>query len=515
MNNSKRVILNSFILYSKIIITMSISLISVPMILNALGKSDYGLYNLVAGIIFMLSFLNASMSVTTQRYLSVAIGENSIKKLNDIYNTSLILHLIIGIVIVLFFEIASLFIFNGFLNIPNERICATKIVYQFIVLSTFLTIISVPFSALINAKENMLVFSIIGIIDSLLKLLLAFYLTKSSYDRLIVYGAGMAVISFVGVLFNFVYVKIKYQEFTINVRRYFNKNYFYKMFGFASWNTLGAIAVIGRNQGVAIIFNLFCGTVANAAYAIANQINGVLGYFSSTFQKSLNPQLMQSEGIKDRERLIRLSIISSKYSVWVLSLFAVPLIIEMPYVLKLWIKNVPEYTIKLSQFVLIFAIVYQYSVGIMSAIQAIGKIKRYFIIISILIIFNLPICYYILKIGAPLYYCIIVFIIIEIISLNVRLFMANKLVGIKFGEFLRKVVKPTFLNILLGIIFVLPFHCLLQESFLRLLFVGGLYLIIYFVFAYYFVFDSNIKSMIISIKYRLKRKIKAIIMLSK
>ena len=164
MNHTKRVIFNSAILYTKIIITMSISLVSIPMILNALGKSDYGLYNLIAGVISMLSFLNSSMSITTQRYLSVAIGENNKEKLNTIYNVSLVLHLVIGLIIILLFEICYLFIFNGFLNIEPERIHAAKVVYQFIVASTFFTIISVPFGAVINAKENMLVFSIIAII---------------------------------------------------------------------------------------------------------------------------------------------------------------------------------------------------------------------------------------------------------------------------------------------------------------------------------------------------------------
>ncbi len=506
MNHSKRVMLNSVILYIKIIITMLISLVSVPMILNALGKSDYGLYNLIAGVISMLSFLNASMSITTQRYLSVAVGEKNNEKLNNIYNTSLVLHLIVGVIIVVLFEICYLFLFDGFLNIEPKRIHAAKIVYQFIVASTFFTIISVPFGALMNAKENMLAFSIIAIIDSLLKLILAFYLSRCTYDRLIVYGACIAVISFFNVLFNQIYTKIKYKEFRISFGKYFSKEYFKQMFGFAGWNTLGAVAMIGRNQGVAVIFNLFCGTVANAAYGIANQVNGVLGYFSSTFQKALNPQLMQSEGMHDKSRLIRISLISSKYSVWVIALFAIPLIVEMPYVLKLWLKDVPEYTLRLSQLILVLAIVYQYSVGLMSSIQAVGKIKDYFIVMSVLILMNLPICYCVLKFGMPLYYCIIVFIIIEFISLITRLFMAQKIVGIKVFEFVKKVVLPTASSILIGSILVLPLHYFIEESFLRVVIVSLAYLIIYLGFAWFFVFDNEVKNMIYGIKSKLLKR---------
>lgn len=506
MNHSKRVIFNAAILYTKIIITILISLVSVPMILNALGKSDYGLYNLIAGVISMLSFLNSSMSITTQRYLSVAIGENNKEKLNTIYNVSLVLHFVIGLIIVLLFEICYLFIFDGFLNIVPERINAAKIVYQFIVASTFLTIISVPFGAVMNAKENMLAFSIIAIIDSLLKLILAFYLSRCPYDRLIIYGGCIALISFFNVIFNQVYVRIKYKEFNINFIKYFNKNYFFKMLGFSGWNTLGSIAMIGRNQGIAVIFNLFCGTIANAAYGIANQINGVLGYFSSTFQRAINPQLMQSEGMNDRSRLIRIALTSSKYSVWVFALFAIPLIIEMPFVLKLWLKDVPEYTLRLSQLVLILAIVYQHSVGLMSSIQAVGRIGNYFVVMSTLILLNLPICYFILKLGMPLYYCIIVFIIIEFISLITRLFMARKIVGIKIIDFTMKVIKPNLLCVIAGLLLALPFHYILKESFLRIVIVSLSYLLGYLIIAWHLVFDTQIKKMILSYKDKLLRK---------
>lgn len=502
VNHTQKVMFNSIILYTKIIITMLISLVSVPMILRALGKSDYGLYNLIAGVISMLSFLKSSMSITTQRYLSVAMGENNNDKLNTIYNVSLILHFIVGLIIVLLFEICYLFIFDGFLNIEPDRIHAAKIVYQFIVASTFFSIISVPFGAVMNAKENMLAFSIIAIIDSILKLILAFYLSRCSFDRLIIYGGCIALISFMNIIFNQIYVRIKYKEFKIRPIKFFNKDYFIKMLGFSGWNTLGAVAMIGRNQGVAVIFNLFCGTVANAAYGIAHQINGVLGYFSSTFQRALNPQLMQSEGMNNRSRLINLALKSSKYSVWVIALFAIPLIIEMPYVLKLWLKDVPEYTLQLSQLVLVLAIVYQHSVGLMSSIQAVGKIRNYFITMSILILLNLPICYFILKNGFPLHYCIIVFIIIEFISLITRLFMAHKIVGIRIKDFVMKVFLPNILCIIAGGLVAMIFHFLMEESFLRVVFVSMSYLFVYLVIAWCFVFDIQIKRIVLSIKNR-------------
>lgn len=486
-----RVIFNTVILYLKIVITMLISLVTVPMVLRALGESDYGLYNLIAGVISMLSFLNASMTIATQRYLSVAIGESNNYKLNEIYNSSIILHLIIGVVIVVIFEFAAIFIFDGFLNIDPDRIQTAKAVYQFLVLSTFFTILSVPYNAVMNAKEDMLAFSIIGIFDSIVRLVIAYFILHSGGDRLMLYSLLIASLTILITLINRVYVKYRYREFRFLPKEYVTVGRLIEMFGFAGWNTLGAVAMIGRNQGIAILFNIFVGTIANAAYGIANQINGVLSYFSSTFQKALNPQLMQSHGMNDRERLIRISCWSSKYSVLVLALFAVPIIIEMPYILKIWLHEIPQYTIRFCQLILVLSIVYQYSTGLMSAIQAVGKIRVYFIVMSILIIMNLPISYLILKTGFPVYFCLIIFIIIEIISFIVRLYMSSVLVKLPVARFLKTVLLPTIIVISISTMLAGMVHVYLSESFVRLLLVCIVYFISYSVCSWMWCIDKS------------------------
>lgn len=503
MNNTVKVIFNTAILYFKIVVSMAISLVTVPLVLRALGESDYGLYNLIAGVISMLSFLNASMAVSTQRYMSVAIGENNQENNNTILNTSIMLHLIIGVLIVLLFEIAAIFLFHGKLNIADDRLFASKLVYQFLVVSTFFTVLSVPFNAALNAKENMLIFSVIGIVESLLKLGLAYCLISYKDDRLILYGLGISLITLLSTFLSWTAVKILYKEFRIKPMRYFKRKLFFEMCGFASWNTLGAVAMIGRNQGIAIIINLFFGTVANAAYGIANQINGVLGYFSSTFQKALNPQLMQSEGMRDRNRLIRISMISSKFSVMVLALFAIPLIIEMPYVLTLWLKDVPDNTVRLSQLVLLLSLVYQYSVGLMSAIQAVGKIRSYFLIMSGLILLNLPICYFVFSKGYPIHYAIWIFIIVEFVSLCARLYMSKELVGVCPTEYINTVILPTLSVIIPSLLLSLIPHCLLDESFLRLAVVSITYLILFSVLMWFRILDSQQRRKLIK---KIKRK---------
>jgi O-antigen/teichoic acid export membrane protein len=263
---------------------------------------------------------------------------------------------------------------------------------------------------------------------------------------------------------------------------------------------------MGRNQGVAVIINLFLGTIANAAYGIANQINGALSHFASTFQKAINPQLMKSEGMGNRERLIRISFISSKFSVLAIGLFAVPLIIEMNDVLHVWLKdNIPPYTMQLSCCILFLSIIYQYSMGIMSSIQAAGNIRNYQIVICCLILLNIPLSFVLLKLGFPIYYITIGYIVIEIVSLIVRIFFAKNLVGMEPNVFLKKVFAPTFFVIFVSSLGCLIPHFLLENLWLRLVNTFGLYVFIYLVMMWYFAFDKVQRENVL-VKIHLKKK---------
>lgn len=493
-NNANRVIINTAILYFKIIISSIISLVTVPIILKALGAADYGLYNLIGGVIALLAFLKASMTVSTQRYLSVALGQNDLNKTVYIYNTSITLHIVIGIILVLILEAFNHFLFNGFLNIEPSRIGAARIIYQFLIITLFLDVISVPFTGVINAKENMLLFSLIGIFESICKLLLALYLNTYGGDKLILYGAGILIISITVFLLNIFLVSILYKDFKLNIIRYTEKKVFKSLTGFTGWNTFGALAVVGKNQGISIILNLFYGTVINASYGVANQINGVLGYFSQTFQKSINPQLMKSQGMGNKDRLRHLVFVSSKYSVLVLAITGLPIIIEMKTILDLWLGEPPKYTLEFAQLVIFYSIVRQYSVGIMSGIQSSGNIKNYQIIMSFVIFLNVPLSYCLLKIGFPPFSCVIGFICMEIISLAIRLWMSRSILGVSSVLFLKKIIAPTLSCILISTSIAMIPHLLISSSLQRIILVVAFYVITYLVFMWYFVFDTYEKT---------------------
>lgn len=468
MQNANRVILNTLILYAKMLLSTLVSLVSIPIVLGNLGKNDYGLFCLIAGVVSMLSFFNNSLTVSTQRFMSVSIGEKDLKQFNSIYTNSIVLHVVLGLSLVGILEMSSIALFDGFLKIDENRIIAAKTVYHFLVFSMFCTVISVPFNAVLNAKENMLVFSIIHLAESLLKLCAALFLSICTNDKLIVYGLLMALISLFVTICSTLYVRFVYSEIRFDLNEYLNKNLFKSMMFFSGWNTFGAIAMIGRNQGVAIIVNKFFGVVSNAAYGISNQVNGVMTYFSSTFQKALNPQLMQSEGMRDRRRLIKISTISSKYSVFCFSFFAIPLFFELPLVLKLWLKDVPQNTIEMARLVLILSFVYQFSSGLMSGIQAIGKIKYYQLTMGLIILFNIPIVILVYRLGYPVYFCFYVAIVIEIISLVTRMIFAQNLMNLKISVFITSVILPVLGVTLISSVTSYMIIYIMSESIVRL-----------------------------------------------
>lgn len=508
MQVATKVIFNTIVIYIKIILSLSIALVSIPLILKALGADDYGLYNLVAGVVAMLAFLNNSMTVSSQRYMSVAMGTNDRERVNNIYNCSFVLHLLLALVVVLALECGSFYLNK--LNINPDRQIAAQIIYQLLIFSMFFKIITVPYNAIINAHEDMLAFAVIEIVDSILMLLTAVFLKYVLSDKLVFYGLSVALISLLTYCMKYVWCKLKYRDYRIQIYRKWNKSQLQEMLGFAGWNLFGGLAIIGRNQGVAVIINLFLGTIANAAYGIANQINGALGHFSATFQSAVNPQLMKSEGMDNRERMLRISYILSKFSVLSMAFFAIPLVLEMNEVLSLWLKDSrPPYTQKLAQLILLLSITYQCSVGIMSAVQASGKIRNYHIIISVILLTNVPISYMLLKIGYPIYYIMYAFIAMECISLFVRLLIARKLVNLSLSKFMREVISPCLIVIGIPAIMAYILHITLPAGFIRLLIVSASYGILFLTLTWYFAIDENYRIMIkqkihkLQLKYRL------------
>jgi len=446
MNSSNKIIFNTIILYAKMVITLVITLYSTRLALNALGSSDLGIFYLVAGVISLLSFLNTAMSISTQRFLSFNMGKKEINQLKEIFNSSVTLHLFIGIVVIILLEVSGIILFNSCLNIPPDRVNAAWLIFHFMAISAFLTIITVPYDAVINSNENMVLVAILGILDSIGKLVIAVFITYYQSDRLIMYGGLLSLLTLLIVIFKRIYCYYKYEESKQKFRISKNQEVLKELFAFAGWNMYGTICGIFRSQGITIVLNNLFGTVINAAYGISNQVNGQLSYFASAVLMAFNPRIMKSEGSGERDKMLTLSKLTSKYSFYLLAFFAIPLIIEIDYVLEIWLKDVPEYTVTFCQLILILTLVNQLTVGLQSSAQAVGNIKIYQLVIGTINLIAPILGYFALRYSqwdAPS--IILITIIIEVIAGTFRIAFLKKLSGLSIKDYLKTVISPSVL----------------------------------------------------------------------
>ncbi|MCW0483187.1 hypothetical protein [Gaoshiqia sediminis] len=443
MQPAKRVVVNTGILYARMAITIFISLYVTRLILAALGAADFGIFNVVGGAIAMLTFLNTAMAAATQRFMSYAQGEGDAQKQKSIFNVSVLLHFLIAILVVLLLEGVGYFLFNGILKIPEDRVETAMLIYQFMLVSTFFTIISVPYDAVINAHEHMLLVAILGIIEALLKLAIAIYVTNTSLDKLASYGFLMAALSVFLLLLRRIYCHRKYHEVQIRIRRYFDKLLFKEMTGYASWALLSSAASIISMQGITIILNSFFGVVVNAAQGVANQISGQLLAFSSTMLKALNPVIVKSEGENNRDQMLKASMTGSKISFFLLSFLSIPVIFEMPFILDIWLKEVPEYAVIFCRLILIRLSIGQLTVTFPTSIGAIGNIKMFSTWDSIIYISVLPLSFIAFKLGTPPP-TIYIILIVMVLALSVsRIYYINILGGLSFLIYLKNVLYPS------------------------------------------------------------------------
>ncbi len=388
-------------MYARMGITMFISLYTTRLILNALGAEDFGIFNVVGGAIAMMGFLNAAMTAATQRFMSYAEGEGKIEKQKSIFNVAIVLHFFIAIVLGIVLLIAGYFFFNSILTIPEERMYAAKLIYYFMIVSTMLTVMTVPYQAVLNAHENMLYFAIVGVIESLLKLAVALIVVNTILDKLIMYGVLMAGISLTVMLIMRVYTHKHYSECVYAPRKYWDKDLMKEMTSFAGWSLFGSSSGIISGYGTNIILNNFFGPVLNAANGICGQLNGQLMAFSNNMMKAVNPVIVKSEGQGNRNQMFKVTFTAGKLSVLLYSFFAIPFILETSFILKLWLKEVPPYTEIFLQLMFIQVLIEEITMPLGTSISAIGKIKQYNIIVSIILYSEIFLLFLAYIIGFP------------------------------------------------------------------------------------------------------------------
>jgi Na+-driven multidrug efflux pump len=491
MNQAKRVAKNTGILYIRMAITIFISLYVTRLVLAALGTEDFGTFNLVGGAIAMLVFLNNAMTTASQRFMSFEQGAGNREKQKNIFNVSVLLHFIIAIAVIILLKIAGYFLFNGILEINPERIHSAERVYQFLIISTFFTIISVPYDAVINAHENMLFVAVTGVLQSFLKLGIAFFITYTVFDKLIIYGLLMACLAVLIFIVKIVYCYKKYEEVTLNIRKYYDKKVFKEMSIFASFSFLGSSTSMIANYGQGIVLNMFFGTVVNAAQGITNQVSGQLSAFANTMMKALNPVLAKNEGAGNRGIMIQASLMGSKISFFLLVLFFVPILVETSYVLNVWLKKVPDFAIIFCKLYLIRNLIDQLFKTLSSSIAAHGNIKKYQLTMSVVNFLPLLLAYVLFSFGFPPYYMYISFLLYSVISSYIVIFFAWKNFQFPVKVFLKDVVLRSMGTFILVLVFTFILHLTLDFGLLRFVLVSLMSLLSFVFFVWYLGFTKN------------------------
>lgn len=451
------------------VITIFVSLYTTRLILGSLGAADFGIFNVVGGAIAMLGFLNSTMANATQRFMSYAEGAGKIEKKRVVFNVSLILHLAIALVTLLLLYFAMYPLFNGVFNIQPERVNAAKVVYCCLIFSTILTIINVPYDAVMTSHENMLYYSIIGIFEAILRLFVAFACVYSSRDKLIIYGVLMACIPLITLTIMKFYCHRHYEECVISPRRYWDWTMVKQIAGFFGWNFMTAISSLFSAQGIGIVLNHFFGTILNAAQGIAQQVNGALSNFSGNMMKALNPVITKSAGSQNIETMHRATLVGCKYSAMMTMFFGIPLSLEINYVLSIWLKDVPEWAAIFVILQILQSVVVQMADSAAISVYAQGNIKLYAIWKSIMNALPVVLVWLAYSIGkGPVWLYIPMIIVYGVCGDIVIIHFAHKKCGLRISDYLRKVMVPLF-----GVfVFMLAFGCLpiflIREGPLRL-----------------------------------------------
>ncbi|WP_287443564.1 lipopolysaccharide biosynthesis protein [Algoriella sp.] len=441
-------------LYVRMFLIMGITLYTSRIVLRELGVSDYGIYNLVGGFVAMLGFFNAAMSSATQRYLSFDIGKGDHVQLKKTFSTTLSIHIIIAAIGLLLAETIGLWYVNNKLNFPEDRMYAVNVVYQFSVFTFLLSIIQVPYNALIIARERMKIYAYVSILEAILKLLIVFFLVYFGSDKLITY----AILTFcVTLLINVIYQVYCRREFQESKYHFhYDKQYFGELISYSGWNLFGNIAAIAKGQGVNIVLNLFFGTVVNAAYGITNQVLSAVNMFVSNFQLALNPQIIKSYSQGNIEQSQYLISQGSKFSFYLMLIIVSPIVLNVDFILETWLVNPPEHMTIFVQLCLLNILIDCLSGTLMTGAQATGKIKWYQIVVGTLVFLNLPISYLVLKLGYKPYSVYGVSIFISLITLQFRLYFLNNVMSFNIIKYFKEVIlRVIILSIITLGLFVL------------------------------------------------------------
>jgi O-antigen/teichoic acid export membrane protein len=414
MTSSRRIILNTTATFVRSVLAAGLALFSSRWILNALGQTDFGLFALVGTLIAFVAILNGVLGGSVGRYLAFAIGKGDMLEVNQWFNTAIVIHTILpGILILIGWPIGEYCILH-FLAIPAERVNACVLVFRFSLIATFIAMFSVPYVAMFTARQKIAETAFWGTLQALLAFFLAFSLSYANADRLLVYTMGMVGITVVITLCQVIRATIIFPECQIVRKFWFSREHTQELLVYASWSFIGCFGGILRNQGTAILLNLFHGPKVNAAYGIANQVATQTGIFAQAMLGAMSPEITAIAGRGDRQRMLDLTVRASKFGTLLALLFTIPLFVEMEYILNLWLKTPPAYTAIFCQLILLSFLLDKITIGHMMAVNAQGRIATYQLFVGGILLCTLPLGYLLLKLFTVPVAALVAFIMTSI-----------------------------------------------------------------------------------------------------
>lgn len=423
---------------------MVVSLYTSRVVLNTLGVVDYGIYGVVGGFVSMFSLISSSLSSAVSRFLTFELGRGDKERLGKAFSTSLLIHIVLAILVLILAETVGVWFVNNKMTIPADRLYAANWVFQASILSFMFGLFSVPYNASIVSHEKMSAFAYIGILDTTLRLMVVLFIAYSSwqFDKLIVYSMLLVAVSISLQCIYLIYCRKHFEECRLRIS--FDKEFWKEISAFAGWNFIGCTAQLLKDNGVNILLNIFNGPVLNAARGIATSVNTAVSSFAGSFMTALNPQITKSYASGDYEYMMFLVERGSRFSFYLLMLFALPIILEAEFILTLWLTQFPDHTINFVRLVLIMSLTDSISNPLITIQLATGRIRNYQIVVGGMLFLNFPLSYICLRLSLPPESVYLVAIMVSVLCLILRLFFLKQMVGLSIIRYCRNVLVNVF-----------------------------------------------------------------------
>lgn len=459
-SNNKRIAKNTLLLYVRMLFMMVIGLYTSRVILDKLGEVDFGIYNVVGGFVTMFTVISGAMTTATQRFLSFEIGKGKDGNVKGIFSTMIYIHLFLALIILLLGEVFGVWFINTHMNFPSERYGAANWVFQLSLFVFILDVINVPYNGALIAYEKMSAFAYFSIFDAVFKLVICYVITLTPYDKLVVYAALIAVIQVSLLAMYFFYCRVKFKDCRFTGK--YNKEYGKNVGSFVSWNLIGSFAGIAKEQGVNVVLNMFFGPAVNAARGVAYQVLSKLNGFVTNFQMAMNPQIIKNYASAELDNMYKLVFRGAKFSYLLLLTLSLPIVIEAPLILNLWLKEVPNYTVIFLQIAIFTALINTLSNPLIVTMHATGKVRDYQIVVGGLSLFTLPLVWVALKMGTAPYMAMVIAFAVEFVCHFARLYMLVRSIKFPMMAFIKdvtlRVIVITVLSLILPILAYQSIH---------------------------------------------------------